>query len=146
MKSALEMFPWFRNFLINPVTDWHRFINPQFNVTINQADAAVENQVLARAGSYGRQIGRLQAVMDVLLERLPPGSLSPVEQRAVDKYRDNRRQVVEAVQEHQAEGLDAGPDLDDWLDQLASLREQDPERYERFVRDLRGRLDTRRRP
>ena len=40
MASGFEFFPWFKNFLINPVTDWQRFINPQFNVTINQGDAA----------------------------------------------------------------------------------------------------------
>jgi hypothetical protein len=29
MASGFELFPWLKNFLINPVTDWQRFINPQ---------------------------------------------------------------------------------------------------------------------
>ena len=90
MAATFDFFPWFKNFLINPVTDWQRFINPQFNVTINQGDAAVENHVLARAGSYGKQLGRMQEVVDILLERLPP-PLSASEARSVEKYRQTRR-------------------------------------------------------
>jgi hypothetical protein len=29
MAATFDFFPWFKNFLINPVTDWQRFINPQ---------------------------------------------------------------------------------------------------------------------
>jgi hypothetical protein len=53
MASGFELFPWFKNFAIDPVTDWQRSINPQFNVTTNQGDAAVENHVLSPVGSYG---------------------------------------------------------------------------------------------
>ena len=58
MTAPFDLFSPFKYFNVAPVTDWERFINPQFNVTFNQADAAVENRVLAVAGSYGRQIGR----------------------------------------------------------------------------------------
>jgi hypothetical protein len=86
MTSGFDIFPWFKNFLVNPVTDWQRFINPQFNVTINQGDAAVENHVLSRAGSYGKQLGRVQEVLDILVQRLPTSSLSTLEKRSIDKY------------------------------------------------------------
>jgi hypothetical protein len=90
MAATFDFFPWFKNFLINPVTDWQRFINPQFNVTINQGDAAVENHVLARAGSYGKAARAHAGVVDILLERLPP-PLSATETRSVGKYPANAR-------------------------------------------------------
>ena len=110
MASTFDFFPWFKNFLINPVTDWQRFINPQFNVTINQGDAAIENHVLARAGSYGKQLGRMQEVLDILVERLPPPPLSATETRSIDKYRETRKQIVAAVKEaKQDNGTEGAP-------------------------------------
>ena len=135
MTSGFDLFPWFKNFLINPVTDWQRFINPQFNVTFNQGDAAIENHVLARAGSYGKQLGRIQEVLDVLLERLPAPPLSTAERRSVDKYRQTRDDVVAAVNEAKRDdgnGTSAA-DLERWLDALAELRDADPARFQRYA-------------
>jgi hypothetical protein len=138
MAATFDFFPWFKNFLINPVTDWQRFINPQFNVTINQGDAAVENHVLARAGSYGKQLGRMQEVVDILLERLPP-PLSATETRSVEKYRQTRREIVAAVKEAKEEtGEDRSQaDFERWLDALAALRDADPERFEDYANRLK---------
>jgi hypothetical protein len=139
MAATFDFFPWFKNFQINPVTDWQRFINPQFNVTINQGDAAVENHVLARAGSYGKQLGRMQEVLDILLERLPPPPLSATETRSVEKYRQTRREIVAAVKDAKEEaGEDRSPaDFERWLDALAALRDADPERFEDYAKRLK---------
>ena len=135
MPSGLEFLPWFKNFLYNPVTDWQRFINPQFNVTVNQGDAAVENHVLASAGSYGKQLGRMQEVLDIVLERLPPPPLTAAQERSIDKYVETRGRIVAAVNEAK-EANTTGPaatDVDQWLDALAVLRESDPDRFARYV-------------
>jgi hypothetical protein len=139
MASTFDFFPWFKNFLINPVTDWQRFINPQFNVTINQGDAAIENHVLARAGSYGKQLGRMQEVLDMLVDRLPPPPLSATETRSLDKYRETRKQIVTAVKEaKQDDGEKSSPaDFERWLDALTALRDVDPERFEAFANRLK---------
>ena len=135
MASGFDIFPWFKNFVVNPVTDWERFINPQFNVTINQGDAAVENRVLARAGSYGKQLGRVQEVLDILVARLPPPPLSSMEERSIDKYKETRKQVVSAVKEaKQDDGNGTSTaEFDRWLDALAALRDTDPERFEDYA-------------
>jgi hypothetical protein len=140
MTSGFELFPWFKNFVINPTTDWQRFINPQFNVTINQADAAVENHVLARAGSYGKQLGRMQEVLDVVLERLPPPPLTAGQKRSIDKYRETRGQIVAAVNEAKEGNTtdSASIDVDKWLDELAMLRETDPNRFTRYAERLQA--------
>lgn len=139
MTSGFDLFPWFKNFLINPVTDWQRFINPQFNVTFNQGDAAIENHVLARAGSYGKQLGRVQEVLDVLLERLPPPPLSATEQRSINKYRQTRDEVVAAVNEAKSDDGSgtSTADLERWLDALAELRDADPAQFQRYADRLR---------
>jgi hypothetical protein len=134
MAAPFELFPWFKNFNVSPTTDWEHFINPQFNVTINEGDAAVENHVLSRAGSYGKQIGRMQEVMDVVLKHVELGKLSPVEQRSLEKYNETRAKVVSAVEERQS--ADASESIDHWLDALARMREQDRPRFEEYARRL----------
>lgn len=143
MTSSFDFFPWFRNFTISPQTDWQRFINPQFNVTVNQGDAAIENHVLARVGSYGKQIGRMQEVLDLLIERLPEAELSPSRQRTIARYREMREGVEAAVVDaKRARGdADDGVDVGRWLDELAALREDDPARFRRESDRLREFLE-----
>ena len=135
MPAPFDLFSPFKYFNIAPVTDWERFINPQFNVTVNQGDAAVENHVLAAAGSYGRQIGRMQEVLDVLIDRIPADELTAVQGRAMDKYRKTRAEVVAAVAAVKPGGpATAGKDdVESWLDRLARLRDEDPDQYDRMA-------------
>ena len=143
MTSSFDFFPWFRNFTISPQTDWQRFINPQFNVTVNQGDAAIENHVLARVGSYGKQIGRMQEVLDLLIERLPEAELSPSRQRTIARYREMREGVEAAVVDaKRARGdADDGVDVGRWLDELGALRVDDPARFRRESDRLREFLE-----
>lgn len=142
MATGLDIFPWFKNFMINPVTDWQRFINPQFNVTINQGDAPIENHVLARAGSYGKQIGRMQEVLDAILETIPAESFSPAHAYSIQKYHETRANVLDAVNDAKAaNATDASAiDVDTWMDKLAALREQDPKRFEAQVKRIQASL------
>ena len=130
MAATFDPFQWFRNFNIAPVTDWQRFINPQFNVTINEGDAALENHVLSRAGSYGKQLGRMQEVLDVLLKHATPAALSPAERESIDKYRKTRAKVEEAVSER------SDRDVEAWLDKLRDLRVSDRARFDEYARRL----------
>src|SRR5262245_43935563 len=139
MASTFRLCPHFKNFHLNPVTDWQRFINPQFNVTINQWDAAIENHVLSRAGSYGKQLGRMQEVLDILVERLPSSSLSATEERSIAKYRETRKQIVGAVREAKQDNGEARSTakFERWLAALAALRDSDPERFEEYADRLK---------
>ena len=130
MAATFDPFQWFRNFNIAPVTDWQRFINPQFNVTINEGDAALENHVLSRAGSYGKQLGRMQEVLDVLLQHATPAALSAGERESIDKYKKTRAKVVDAVEERSSR------DIEEWLDKLRDLRNSDRPRFDEYTRRL----------
>ncbi len=52
----------------------------------------VEGDILARVGSYGRQIGRIGEAVEVLLKivetKCEPGSLSEGEKKAIADFRD----------------------------------------------------------
>lgn len=135
MAAPFDLFSPFKYFNVAPVTDWERFINPQFNISFNQADAAVENRVLAVAGSYGRQIGRMQEVLDVLLARIPAGELTAAQERCVQRYREIRSEVKAAVSAAKpADEAGTRPqDIEKLLDRLAEIRDSDREQYERLV-------------
>src|SRR5262245_19587992 len=100
MREWATGFPFqqaFEHFMIAPQTTWDRFFNPQIYVSLNSGDATVENHVLSKAGSYGKQLGRIIDTLDVLVARLPADSLTPAEQCAVDAFRDLSRQADAAV-------------------------------------------------
>src|SRR5215510_4973900 len=93
MRDWATGFPFqqaFEHFMIAPQTTWDRFFDPQIFVSLNSGDAAVENHVLRKAGSYGKQLGRILDTLDVLVARLPAESLTPGERRAVDAFRDRK--------------------------------------------------------
>ena len=135
MPNAFELFSPFKYFSVAPVTDWQRFINPQFNITVNQGDASVENHVLATVGSYGKQIGRMQEVLDILIAQMSRDRLTAVQSRSVEKYRELRADVVAAV-EAAKPGDDetaSEQDVEDWIDRLAKLRDDDPVEFQRLA-------------
>jgi len=135
MPVPFDLFSPFKYFNVAPVTDWERFINPQFNVTVNQGDAAVENHVLAAAGSYGKQIGGMQEVLDILIARVPAKELSAVQARSIEKYRVTRAEVVAAVEAAKPghESTASKQDVEDLLDRLARVRDSDPDQFDRFA-------------
>src|SRR5437763_3839638 len=89
-------FP-FENFMINPMTSWQRFFNPQFYINYNTGDVDVENNVLRQVGSYGKQLGQIIDVLDILAARLPHNELTSQERSAVDDFRTLSEQVKAAV-------------------------------------------------
>jgi len=129
----------FEQFWINPRTTWDRFFNPQIFVSLNAGDADVENHVLGKAGSYGKQLGRIIDVLDVLVARLPSEGLTPRERRAVDAFGELSRRVDAAVAEYRGDP-DTGPtlaDVDRLFDRLADLERSDPAAHQALLDRLR---------
>ena len=143
MAGSFDLLSPFKYFNVAPVTDWERFINPQFNITFNQGDARIENHVLARAGSYGLQLGRMQAALDVLIAHLPAAGLAPAENRCLDEYRRMRDEVVAAVESAKpdAGGAANSDDVNSLLKRLDALRHEDPAQFERLSARIEQFLD-----
>ena len=138
MSHQPVAFP-FADFLINPQTNWKRFFNPQLFISYNSADAPIENHVLSRVGSYGKQLGTLLDAVEVLTARLPADELTPAERAAINALTDLRADVERAKADFRGWPVRAElsrADVDRLLDQLTDLERTDPDAH----RDLVGRL------
>lgn len=135
-------FP-FADFVINPQTTWQRFFNPQLFISYNSADAPIENHVLSRVGSYGRQLGTLLDAVEVLTARLPADELTPAERSAVDALSDLRANVERAKADFRGEPVRTDlsrADVDRLVGQLADLERTDPAAHRDLVARLRDAL------
>jgi hypothetical protein len=125
----------FRYFLINPMTNWQRFFNPQFYINYNAGDVDVENNVLREVGSYGMQLGRIIDVLDVLVARLPKDELTSRERYVVDRFQALSEKVtaaVAAVQGPKEEDVTLA-DVDRLISGLQSLARSDPAAHRLLV-------------
>lgn len=131
----------FQHFWINPSTNWNRFFNPQIFISLNSDDADVENHVLQTAGSYGKQLGEIQDVLNILIQRALPKDLTPQEKTCIAQYRETVQRVRQAVRAYRHNDL--GPtsaDVSGMVRSLSELRETDPAACESLVAQLRKEL------
>lgn len=133
----------FQGLLVNPQTSWDRFFNPQFMINFNSTDAAVENHVLHRVGSYGSQISTILDVLAVLVAQLPKGDLTPEDRRAVDKFEDlvdGAHRAVAEVRGDRRHAVTTG-EVDRLVAELHSLARSDPSAHQKLVERLRPAID-----
>jgi hypothetical protein len=77
---------WFTNFVGNRFS-W-------FTVNLGRSSAPeVEADILENVGSYGRQLGRISEVLEVLVARLPRDSLTDDERAAVEDFSVQMREI-----------------------------------------------------
>lgn len=143
MNDRMFLLPFqqaFEHFLINPVTNWERFFNPQFFISYNRPDVGIENHVLSKVGSYGKQLGRMIDAMDVLVARVPTEELTPRERHVLEQFRELSGRVKECVAQFRGrrdEGVTLG-DIDRLIDGLPSLARSNPAAYSRIVDRLQS--------
>jgi hypothetical protein len=144
MAQPPVAFP-FADFLINPQTSWARFFNPQLFISVNSGDAPLENHVLSRVGSYGKQLGTLLDAVEVLAARLPTDELTSSERKAIDALSELRGDVEDAKAEFRGEPAPAAlsrSDIDRMLERLDDLRRTDPRAHQVLSDQLRRGLET----
>jgi hypothetical protein len=77
---------WFNNFTGNRFS-W-------FTVNLGRSSAPdVEAEILDEVGSYGRQLGRIGDVLEVLVNKLPREALTPDELAAVEDFNAQMREI-----------------------------------------------------
>ena len=85
---AQNILPW--NWFANLVGN--RF--SWFTVNLGRSSAPeVEADILENVGSYGRQLGRISEVLEVLVARLPRESLTENERAAVEDFSAQMREI-----------------------------------------------------
>ena len=82
---------------INPWSWMARVVGNQFSfftVNLGRSSAPeVEAEILENVGSYGRQLGRLSDVVEVLARRLPRDELTDIERIALDDFAAQMREI-----------------------------------------------------
>jgi hypothetical protein len=136
-QDAFKFYDTLKNY--NPVTKWQRFFNPQFFITYNAEDEEVENHVLNQVGSYGKQLGKMISVLDVLVAHLPQHELTPQELIALREFRQLSKQVkgaVATIKGPQQKSITQA-DVDQLIEDLQSLARSHPEAHRRLVDQLK---------
>jgi hypothetical protein len=113
-----------------PVTSWRDFFNPQFIINANTGDAAVENDVLASVGSYGKQLGTIMNALSVVISASKFDDLLPTDQHALDRFQTLQEGVDTVVARHRS-NIDhdlTKTEVADFIDRLRALERKDPAR------------------
>jgi hypothetical protein len=133
-----------RTWNYRPTTSWDHFFNPQFFINSNPDDVAVENDVLAEVGSYGKQLGTIIDALGVVVSKLDKAALLPDDQAALDRFRELAVGVDAVVSKHRPGDTHAltTAETDDFVDRLGRLRRQDPAGAQVVTDRLRQALDT----
>lgn len=71
-----------------------------FNLSVDlghSTNPEIEKSVVSAVG-YGKQLGRIEDVLDLLIKHLPENvDLSSFEENALEDYRSMRREIAEAI-------------------------------------------------
>jgi hypothetical protein len=92
---------------INPVT-WFKSGNQvTANVYLGESSAPeVEEEILDRVGTYGRQLGQLIDVVTVLLGHLPDhAALTPNDRKAIAAFEAMANQIADIKEKHRRHAL-----------------------------------------
>lgn len=109
-------------------------LNLTLNLGRNTGDPGFEEQVFNEMYSAGSQIGRMAALLDVLLNasRGKAALKSPGARDAIDAFERMQADIQKAKAERAPERA--------FVNQLDALHARDPEAYERTLAALRARL------
>jgi hypothetical protein len=99
--------------VLQAISPWTAFMSPigsqvgLFNVTIGQSsEPAVEADVLSDVASYGKQLGRIEDALIVLLGHFHPAApLTPEETAAIDDLKDMLRQIADVKDKHKRNAM-----------------------------------------
>jgi hypothetical protein len=99
--------------VLQAISPWTAFMSPigsqvgLFNVTIGQSsEPAVEGDVLSDVASYGKQLGRIEDALIVLLAHFHPAApLTAEETAAIDDLRDMLRQIADVKDRHKRKAM-----------------------------------------
>lgn len=110
-------------------------------ITINQmkaGDPRKEAQIVQEVASYGRQLGRIIEVMNVLLAKMPEEGLAPAQKEAIAEFREMSARI-QAVKE--GYGQPTSRNVDKMAEALEYWKENDPDFYKKAKERLREVLE-----
>jgi hypothetical protein len=88
---------------INPITSW--WSGNQISVNLGESGSPeAEAEILRRVGSYGRQLGRINDAVVVLLKHLP-ANLTAEEKNAIKAFQKMADEIVDIKETYQRHGM-----------------------------------------
>lgn len=125
---------------INP---WELMWNPSgqlglVNVTMKSSDPSMEREIVENIASYGRQLGKINEVMVVLLQHVSLPSLDQAERGAIENFQTMAAQIAALKATH---GLPNEENINRLLDAIEYMKSHDNESYQRVTTRLRQVLD-----
>jgi hypothetical protein len=120
-------------FIYDPTTNWQGAFSPSIVFNANPQDAPIEAHVLGEVGSYGKQLGILIRVVDLLQTRIKRDGLDETELAALKAF-DTLRDDASAAADEFRSRITA----DDILEQVKTFGEHKTA-FERQA--LRDKLD-----
>jgi hypothetical protein len=124
----------------NPMS-WLNHSMGQFGfINITQAASSnrgMEAEIVQKAASYGRQLGRMTEVLEVLIEHLPKSERKPAEKKAIEEFNE----MVAAIAAVKAGHSIATPEnVDRLISGIRDLKTRDQKAYDEITGRLRREL------
>lgn len=143
MNNAMK-FPWSGDVSqwINPMTSWFTG-NSGSLVSVNYASSnpKVEEKIIRDVAGYGRQLGKMSAVLEILTG-LPEvrKQLDAKQQAVVDDFRDMAEAICKAKEQMLADTLASPFRFRGLLQDIQGLKDTNPELYARLKAEIRETL------
>jgi len=126
----------FEKFVNQPVTDWRNFYSPNFVFQYNPEDEQLEQHVLRKVGSYGRQLGLVIGMIQLIRSQLPIASaaLSESERELVKEFDSLVEDVNGAISDFRGQkALPVNPQdvqVDQLIAQIQALKDSNDSRLQ----------------
>jgi hypothetical protein len=126
VSQAINPWSW-----LNDSMGQFGFINVNQTVSSNRG---MEREIVEKAAGYGRQLGRISEVLELLVQRLPADEQ---ECKPVREFRDMMNAIAAVKAGHAAPGEES---VDRLIAGIRHLRDHDAEAYRDIVEKIRREL------
>src|SRR5450759_3298934 len=98
--------------IINPWTIWLKSLNQQLGFininNINSGDSEIERKIVEDVASYGRQLGWIMEVLDLVVSRSKFNNLTEEERASLHQFSDLIKRIEEIKQDSKPPALPFG--------------------------------------
>lgn len=122
--------------IINPWTIWLKSLNQQLGFininNINSGDSEIERKIVEDVASYGRQLGWIMEVLDLVVSRSKFNNLTEEERASLHQFSDLIKRIEEIKQDSKPPALTFG-NLDRIINDIHAMKTKDEKTYEEMV-------------
>ncbi len=129
--------------IINPWTLWLKSLSQQLgfiNITnVKSGDWEKEKEIIEDVASYGRQLGWIIEVLDLVVSRMKLSNLTEEESASLRQFSELIKRIEEVKQDSKPSGLTLG-NVDRMIGDLRALKKRDEKAYREIVSRIKDSL------